>query len=111
EHCPVNVSAITLSPHVGAHADAPLHYSRDGAAVGALSLEPFLGPCRIIHALSASPLIEPAHLLPFLEAAPPRILVRTRKHASVDAWTNDFSAFAPATIELLAQRGVTLIGL
>ena len=24
--CPVNVSAITLSPHVGAHADAPLHY-------------------------------------------------------------------------------------
>ena len=24
--CPVNVSRITLSPHVGAHADAPLHY-------------------------------------------------------------------------------------
>ena len=26
--CPVNVSAIHLSPHVGAHADAPLHYDR-----------------------------------------------------------------------------------
>ena len=24
--CPVNLSAITMSPHVGAHADAPLHY-------------------------------------------------------------------------------------
>ena len=24
--CPVNVSTITLSPHTGAHADAPLHY-------------------------------------------------------------------------------------
>ncbi|HXF47067.1 MAG TPA: cyclase family protein, partial [Burkholderiaceae bacterium] len=24
--CPVNVSAITLSPHTGSHADAPLHY-------------------------------------------------------------------------------------
>ncbi len=23
---PVNVSALTLSPHIGAHADAPLHY-------------------------------------------------------------------------------------
>ena len=23
--CPVNVSAITTSPHVGAHADAPRH--------------------------------------------------------------------------------------
>ena len=23
--CPVNLSAVTMSPHVGAHADAPLH--------------------------------------------------------------------------------------
>ena len=36
--CPVNVSAIELSPHVGAHADAPLHYDPDGATVGSLSL-------------------------------------------------------------------------
>ena len=28
--CPVNVSEITLSPHVGSHADAPLHYERFG---------------------------------------------------------------------------------
>src|SRR6218665_1222694 len=33
--CPVNVSALTLSPHVGTHADAPLHYAADGAAIGA----------------------------------------------------------------------------
>jgi arylformamidase len=26
--CPVNVSEIKLSPHVGAHADAPLHRAR-----------------------------------------------------------------------------------
>ena len=32
--CPVNVSRITLSPHVGAHADAPLHYDPLGAAIG-----------------------------------------------------------------------------
>ncbi len=30
--CPVNVSAIHLSPHVGSHADAPLHYDAEGAA-------------------------------------------------------------------------------
>ena len=29
--CPVNVSTLTLSPHVGAHADAPLHYDPRGA--------------------------------------------------------------------------------
>ncbi len=109
--CPVNVSAITLSPHVGAHADAPLHYSRDGAAVGQLPLEPFLGPCRVIHALDATPLIEPRHLMPLMNAAPPRILVRTRRQASIDAWTDEFAAFSPELVDLLAQRGVLLIGL
>ena len=41
--CPVNVSEITLSPHVGAHADAPLHYDADGASIGHTDLAPFLG--------------------------------------------------------------------
>jgi arylformamidase len=52
--CPVNVSAITLSPHVGAHADAPMHYDPQGEPVGMLDLAPFLGRCRVIHALDAS---------------------------------------------------------
>lgn len=30
--CPVNVNRITLSPHTGAHADAPLHYASGEAA-------------------------------------------------------------------------------
>ncbi len=108
---PVNVSAITLSPHVGAHADAPLHYQADGLPTGALPLAPYLGPCRVIHVLSGGPLILPEHLVPYLNDAPPRILVRTRARASTDAWTDDFAAFAPATIDLLAARGTVLIGL
>ena len=55
--CPVNVSAITLSPHVGAHADAPLHYDPEGAAIGAVDLQAFIGPCRVIHAIGCGPLI------------------------------------------------------
>ena len=49
--CPVNVSTLTLSPHTGAHADAPLHYDDAGAAAGALDLAPYLGPCRVVHAI------------------------------------------------------------
>ena len=56
--CPVNVSAITLSPHVGAHADAPLHYDAEGAPIGTLDLAPYLGPCRVIHAIGCHPLVE-----------------------------------------------------
>ncbi len=111
EQCPVNVSAVTLSPHVGAHADAPLHFSTDGATAGRLDLEPFLGPCRVIHALDCYPLIEIEHVLPHLDGAPPRLLVRTCRHAAVDAWSDRFAAYAPDTVRFLAERGVMLIGL
>ena len=60
--CPVNVSSITLSPHVGAHADAPLHYDAQGASIGTVDLEPYLGPCRVIHALGCGPLVQWEHL-------------------------------------------------
>jgi arylformamidase len=44
----VNVSAITLSPHVGTHADAPLHV-RDGApASDALPVEAFVGEALLL---------------------------------------------------------------
>lgn len=109
--CPVNVSAITLSPHVGAHADAPLHYSAEGLAVGQLALEPFLGPCRVIHAVGAEPLITVADLAPHMHEAPPRVLVRTSNKTSVDAWVDHFAAFAPEAVHYLAGLGVLLIGL
>lgn len=109
--CPVNVSAITLSPHVGAHADAPLHYDPAGLPVGALDLAPFMGPCRVIHAIGCGPLIEWHHLAHAAQALPPRVLVRSFERAPVDRWTDAFSAFAAATIERLADAGVRLVGI
>jgi arylformamidase len=60
--CPVNVSAITLSPHIGAHADAPLHYDPNGKAIGEVDLEAFIGPCRVIHAIACGPLVQWHHI-------------------------------------------------
>jgi len=107
--CPVNVHALTLSPHTGAHADAPLHYAEGGAAAGALALEPYLGPCRVIHCLGCGPLVTPADIRHALDALPPRVLVRTRAQAT-QAW-DDFSAYAPETLALLASLGVRLVGI
>ena len=109
--CPVNVSTLTLSPHTGAHADAPLHYDDAGAAIGAVDLAPFLGPCRVIHAIGVGPLVEWRHLEHALADLPPRVLVRTRRQAAVDHWDPELAAFAPATVEALADLGVVLIGI
>jgi arylformamidase len=127
--CPVNVSAITLSAHLGAHADAPLHYSAaaDARPIGAVSLEPFLGPCRVIHVMAdrrahgrghGVRLITPDDLRsalddatpPLLPPVPPRVLVRTYTNTP-RAWDPDFTAFAPETIAWLASLGVTLVGI
>ena len=109
--CPVNVSALTLSPHIGAHADAPLHYDPAGAAVGALDLLPYLGRCRVIHAIAPGPLIEWHHLNHALNDLPPRLLVRTYQRMPVDQWDPNLSAFAPETLKRLADLGVLLVGI
>jgi arylformamidase len=110
--CPVNVSSLTLSPHVGAHADAPLHYDPAGIAVGALDLAPYLGPCRVIHAIGCAPLVHWEDIAHAIDAAlPPRVLVRTYLAAPVDRWDAQLAAFAPATIERLAALGVVLVGI
>lgn len=108
----VNLSTITLSPHVGAHADAPLHYDPQGAAIGAVPLEPYLGLCRVIHAQDPGPLIEWRHIAHAVRGAiPARILVRTRDAATPEHWDSQFRAFAPVTLEYLADLGVRLVGI
>ena len=109
--CPVNVGELTLSPHVGAHADAPLHYDPDGAAIGAVDLAPYLGPCRVVHAIGCGPLVQWAHLAHALDGLPPRLLVRTYATMPQDRWDPQLAAYAPETVERLAALGVRLIGI
>jgi arylformamidase len=108
--CPVNLCAITLSPHIGAHADAPLHYADGASAIGAVALEPYLGRCRVIHAINCGPLVRPEHLAHARVDLPTRVLVRTCRTAPT-AWSAEFAAFAPEAIEWLAARGVRLVGI
>ncbi|RVT88266.1 arylformamidase [Inhella crocodyli] len=108
--CPVNLSAVTTSPHVGAHADAPLHYAHGAPAIDEVDLAPYLGPCRVIHAIDVGPLIRPEHLAHAAQNLPPRVLVRTARQADRQ-WRDDFSAYAPDTLAWLAAQGVRLVGI
>ena len=108
---PVNVARVTLSPHTGAHTDAPLHYDEQGAAIGAVPLDAYLGRCRVIHCIGASPVVTPEHVAASLAGVPPRVLLRTYERAPLAAWDSAFCAVAPETIDLLASHGVKLIGI
>ena len=107
--CPVNVNRITFSPHTGAHADAPMHYANGEAAIGAVDLQPYLGPCRVIHCLDCGPLVQTAHIAHALDKLPARVLLRTARTAS-QSWAS-FTAIAPDTLALLAIKNIVLVGI
>ncbi|MDR5855318.1 arylformamidase [Caballeronia sp. LZ062] len=108
---PVNVARLTLSPHTGAHADAPLHYDQHGAAIGEVALETYIGACRVVHCIGAAPLVTPEMIAAHLDDAPPRILIRTYDRAPLTAWDSAFCAVAPEAIDSMAAKGVKLVGI
>ena len=117
-----NVSTITLSPHVGAHVDAPLHLSDVGHDVSQYSLERFLGPCVVIDLSDALPNKQPKDALIGAEylsdevwtaitsRTVPRVLFKTRKERPLE-WTEAFYALKPELVFALALAGVRLIGI
>lgn len=109
---PVNVSAIAISTHTGAHVDAPFHFAADGATVGMVDLAPYLGPARVID-LRGVKRVAPAHLAAALSdpACPPRLLLRTYEQVPVGRWDPDFPVPSPEAVEAIARRGCILLGL
>jgi arylformamidase len=64
----------------------------------------------VIHAIGLGPLIEWAHLQHALADLPPRVLVRTYARQP-EGWDAELTAFAPQTVQRLADLGVLLIGI
>lgn len=114
EGSPVNVSALTTTPHLGSHADAPFHTEARGEHIAQLSLEPFLGPCRVIKVPSV-PLLEPRHLNGALDEDavlnPPRLLLKTDSVQDRHTFPERFTALSPELAARLARRDALLVGL
>lgn len=116
---PVNVSALTTTPHLGAHADAPFHVADGAATVDRLPLEPFLGPCRVVE-VPPEPLIFPDHLAAngtgIDLADPPRLLLKTGSVPSGEEgdpvrFPESFSALSPELARALGEAGALLVGI
>jgi arylformamidase len=106
----VNVGAVTMSTHTGTHADAPLHFAQDGATLGEMPLEAFVGPALVIDVAGVAA-IRPEHIHGLDLARYPRLLFHTRSAGQPNAWSNSFAYFEPETIVLLGAAGVRLVGI
>ncbi len=106
----VNVTAITTTPHLGSHADAPFHTEPRGEGISDLPLERYLGRCRVVK-VPPQPLIEPRHLEGIDLSNPPRLLLKTESVRDRRTFPERFSALSVELAVLLGEKKVLLVGL
>ena len=110
DDCPVNVSKFETTTHVGAHADAPLHYHNSGAPIDAIALEPYIGPCTVVHCIGGCSVTADDLDVATAGRTAPRLLIRTYATHPGDRWDENFAAIAADAVDWLADRGGVLIG-
>ena len=76
-----------------------------------MALDPYLGPCLLVDARRCGALIGADFVAAAVPAGTERVLFRTYDRFPHERWEATFTAVHPAAIDLLAERGVRLIGL
>ncbi|HKD49037.1 MAG TPA: arylformamidase [Rhizomicrobium sp.] len=108
---PVNVAAIGLSTHCGAHADAPRHYDPAGLAIDQVALEPYLGPARVVDARGQEEAVSASFVQTHWSPGVERMLFRTFDRFPLDHWPARFTVMSADAIRMLAALDVMLIGI
>ncbi len=105
------LSSIESTVHIGAHTDAPSHYSSKGASIDKVELDTYIGSAQVIDVhCGDSPLIRPEHFN-HVEISTARILFKTNSFPNPEQWNDNFKAICPQTIQFLVNKGVKLIGI
>jgi arylformamidase len=118
----INLTAMTLSPHVGTHADSPSHIQGDIANtesnIGSAPLSPYIGHCLVV---DLSPLPKGPVTADLLRQAIgenlasavgiARVLVKTLETIRYDQWQDEYAYFGQDAIEYLQSLGCKLVGI
>jgi arylformamidase len=106
----VNVSAITTSPHVGTHADAPLHVHDGWPAADELPLDAFHGAAVVMSITTDREQLE-LHDLPRLPPVPvERLLLRTGCSIAAGSFPERWPTLSASAVRSLIEHGLRLLG-
>lgn len=105
----VNVSSITCSPHVGTHADSPLHVRDGWPGSHEIPLEPFYGECVVLDVADHTGEIgiTDIHNLP---ARVERVLLKTGRTVAVGSFPGSWPSLSEDSARELLGRGLRLLG-
>jgi arylformamidase len=107
----VNVSRLETSPHVGTHADAPLHVAMDATGANGLPVDAFIGLSRVLDIRH----LEGEITMSQLEAAgylagTARLLLHTGRTIANGHFPEGWPVLAPAAARALIADGLRLLG-
>jgi arylformamidase len=104
-------SSIHGTVHVGAHVDAPNHYSKKGSGIESRGLDSYFGDCQVITVTRA----RGERILPDdisnTKITAPRVIFKTGSFPDPNQWNGDFNSLSPALVRALSDQGVILVGI
>lgn len=106
----VNASRINTSPHVGTHADAPLHVREHAAHAYELPLEHFAGRALVLGIEGDVRDVTWEEIEGRLPEAPQRLLIRTGMSIADGTFPDDWPALDANCVHQLQARGLRLLG-
>ncbi|MDX2107420.1 MAG: cyclase family protein [Candidatus Melainabacteria bacterium] len=116
----INLSSFTMSPHVGTHADSPIHIYGDmdkGEGMASqLPLGAYMGQAQVIDLADCFEPITSKHISSLVSSLDrsklaPRLLFRTRHQIRYDVFEDNYASFTPDLIEELQKHQVKLVGI
>lgn len=106
----VNVSAVTASPHVGTHADAPLHVDDAWSGSHDLPLDAFMGRATVVSVGLEAGEVQIPDLGTAGARGVERLLLRTGRTIGDGRFPDDWPVLSLACVTLLLDRGLRLVG-
>lgn len=107
----VNLSEYKCSPHVGTHADAPLHVEDGWAASDALPLSAFIGTAYVLDARNASAELSLEWMQEqFASEVPERLLLHTGRSIASGTFPESWPVLSQSAAGWLVKGGARLVG-
>lgn len=108
-----NVSSVFFGSHTGTHVDAAKHFFDDGETVDQLPLDRLIGRATVLEFAEDVMQIGAQELDGQPLEGARRVLLKTRNSALLEEaeFNRNYTFLAPDGAELLAERGVELVGI
>lgn len=107
----LTLSKIETTVHLGAHTDAPSHYSLQGESMESRDLHYYMGPAQVIEIKNVTGGRILPHHIEGVTLTAERVLFKTMSYRNPYLWNENFMALSSQLVQYLADKKVKLVGI